>query len=58
MTPHMTSVSLGLPRYITLIDSMAHSRDVDDMTHDKTRHDNFGAFVLLLVCMSSCSVAG
>jgi len=37
---------------------MTHNRDVDNMTHDKTRHDNVGTFVLLLVCMSSCSVVG
>ena len=50
--------SLGLPCYITLINSMAHSRDVDDTTHDRTRHYSAGTFVLLLVCMSSCSVFG
>ena len=37
---------------------MAHGSDVDDMTHDKTRHDNVGKFVLLLVCMSSYSLLG
>ena len=58
MTLHMTNGYLGLPCYIALIDSMAHSRDVDDMTHENTRHDSAGTFVLLLVCMSSCSVAG
>ena len=52
----MTSGSLGVPRYITMIESMAQSRDVDDMTHDKNRHDSAGTFVLLLICMSSCSV--
>jgi len=49
MTLDMTSGSLGLPHYITLIDNMAHNRDVDDMTHEKTRHDSVGTFVLLLV---------
>ena len=40
------------------IDSqMANNRDVDDMTHDMTRHDSVGTFVLLLVCMFSCSAA-
>ena len=58
MTLHMTSGSLGIPRYITLIENMAHSRDVDNMTHEKTRHDSSGTFVPLLVCMSSCSVSG
>ena len=36
MTLHTTSGSLRLIHYITLIDSMVHSRDVDDMTHDMT----------------------
>ena len=58
MTLHMTSGPLGLPCYITFIDSMAHNRDVDDMIRDKTQHDNVGTFVLLLVCMSSYNVAG
>jgi len=58
MTPHTTSVSLGLPRYITLIDRMAHNRDVDNMTHDMAQHDSAGTFVLLSVCMSSYSVGG
>jgi len=57
MTLCTTSGSLGLPHYITLIDNMAHSRDVDDMTHDTTRHDSACTFVLLLECMSSCSAA-
>lgn len=55
MTLHTTSGSLGLPRYITLINSMAHNRDVDDMTHDKIQHDSAGTFLLVVVCMSSCS---
>lgn len=58
MTLRTTSGSHGLPRYITLIDSMANSRYVDDVTHDMTRHDSVGTFMLLLVRMSSCSVAG
>jgi len=49
-----TSGSLGLPCYITLIDNMAHSREVDDMTW----HDSASTFVLLLECMSSCNAAG
>ena len=58
MTLCTTSESLGLPRCIPLIDNMAHSWDVDDMTHDTTRHDSAGTFVLLLECMSLCSAAG
>ena len=69
MTLCTTNGSLGLPHYITSIDNMAHSRDVDDidnmahsrdvddMNHDMTRHDNASTFVLLLKCMSSFSVA-
>lgn len=53
----MTSGYLGIPCYITLINNIAHNSDVDNMTYDKTRHNNVGTFVLLLVCMSSCSVA-
>jgi len=37
---------------------VAHNRDVDDITHDKTQRDNAGTFVLLLVCMLSYSVVG
>ena len=58
MTLHMTSGSLGLPHYITLIDCIVHSRDVDDMTHDKNHHDSAVKFMSLLVCMLSCNVAG
>ena len=58
ITLHTTSGSLGLPCYITLIENMAHNRYVANMTHDKTQHDSVGTFMLMLVCMSSCSVAG
>ena len=58
MTLHMTSGCLGLQRYITLIDSMAHNRDVDDLSHDKDPHDSAGTFMMLLVCMLSFSVVG
>ena len=54
----MTSRSLGLPRYITLTNNMDHNGDVDDVTHDTTRHDSTFTFVLLSMCMSSCSVVG
>jgi len=54
----MTSGCLGLQRYITLIDSMAHNRDVDDLSHDKDPHDSAGTFMMLLVCMLSFSVVG
>ena len=41
-----------------LIDwQQAHSIDVGNMTHDLTRHDNAGTFVLLLECMLSYSAA-
>jgi len=35
--------------------SVAHSIDVAEMTHDMTQHDRAGVFMLLLVCMLSCS---
>ena len=57
MTLCSTSGSLGLPHYIILIDNIAHSRDVGNMTHDLTWHDHVGTFVLLLECMSSYNVA-
>ena len=58
MTLQITSGSLGLPHYITLIDNcMSHGSEVADMTHDMSRHDSVGVFMLLQVCMSSCSVA-
>lgn len=53
----MTSESLGRPCYITLIENMAHSMHVDDMTHDKTQSDDVRTFVLVVVCMSSYSFA-
>lgn len=56
MTLQITSGSLRLPCYITLIKNMAHNTDLDDTTHDKTRHDSAGTFELLLVCMSSYKV--
>ena len=37
--------------------SMAHSSDVAEMTHDMIRHDNVGMFKLLVVSMSRCSAA-
>ena len=58
MTLCTTSGSLGIPCYITLIDSMAHSRDVDEMAHDKTQHDSVVTLVLLLVCMSAIVLLG
>lgn len=57
MTLCTTSGSLRLPRYIILRDSRAHNGDVENMTHDITRHDSAGIFVLL-VCMSSFSAIG
>ena len=53
----LCTTSLGLPRYITLTENIAHRRDVDDMTHDMTHHDSASTFVLLLECMSSCNAA-
>lgn len=58
MNLQITSGSLGLPCYIILIyNSMAHSSDVDDMTHYTTWHESASMLMLLLVCMSSCSAA-
>jgi len=38
--------------------SFACTDDGAFMTHDMTRQDSVGTFVLLLVCMSSCSASG
>jgi len=58
MTLHITCGFLGIPRYITLIyNRMVHSSDVANMTHDRTRHDNAGMFMLQTVSMSSYSAA-
>lgn len=51
MTLHITGRCLGLPRYITLIDNMAHSRDVDNMTHDMTM------LIHLCYCWCACRAA-
>ena len=37
--------------------NVVHSSDVDKMTHDMTQHDKAGMFMLVVVCMWSCSVA-
>lgn len=37
--------------------SKAHNSDMAEMTHDMTRHDKAGMFMLVVVSMSSCSVA-
>jgi len=36
--------------------SMAHSSDAAETTHEMTQHDSAGMFMLMVVCMSSCSV--
>ena len=37
--------------------SVAHSNDVAEMTHDMTRHDNASMFMLKVASMSSYNVA-
>ena len=57
MTFQIASGSPRLPRYITLINnSMVHSNDLANMIYDTNRHDSASMFMLILVCMSSCSV--
>jgi len=57
MTIYSTSGPLGLPRYITLIDNIAHSGDVGDMTrHDLTWKCWY--IHVALECMSSYNVYG
>lgn len=58
MTFSTISGSLGFPSYITLIDNIAYSGDVGDMTQDMTWHESAGTFMLLLECMSSYNVVG
>jgi len=55
---YTTTRSLGLPCDITLIDNIAHSRGVGNMTHDMARHDSDGTFMMLWECMSSYSIVG